>query len=95
MRRKIGVSLKEANARARDCAIRAAIGKTLSAQYNLAEPLPDRLEQLLKRLDGGPKFNAIEIQRQQAPINGADGSGGRILASVAIRTWRGSAGADQ
>jgi hypothetical protein len=75
MRRKIGVSLKEANARARDCAIRAAIGKALSAQYNLAEPLSDRLEQLLKRLDHAHEFNAIEIQYQQAPINGADGLG--------------------
>jgi hypothetical protein len=75
MRCKIGVSLKEANARARDSAIRTAIGKALSAQYNLAEPLSDRVGQVLKCLEHTDEFNAIEIQHQQVPINGADGSG--------------------
>jgi hypothetical protein len=41
---------------ARDSAIRAAIGRMLRAQYDLAAPLPERLENLLRRLgnaDGG------------------------------------------
>jgi hypothetical protein len=59
MRRKIGVSLKEANARARDSAIRTAIGKALSAQYNLAEPFSDRVGQLMKCLEHADESNAI------------------------------------
>jgi hypothetical protein len=59
MHRKIGVSLKEANARARDSATRTAIGKALSAQYDLAEPLSDRIGQLLKCLEHAGEFNAI------------------------------------
>ena len=47
--RRNGVSLKEVHVR--DLAIRTAIGQTLSTHYNLAEPLSDHLEQLLKRLE--------------------------------------------
>ena len=49
--RRNGVSLKEVHVRIRDLAIRTAIGRTLSTHYNLAEPLSDHLEQLLKRLE--------------------------------------------
>jgi len=49
MARQQAASSKEAHAR--DCIIRAAIGRMLSAQFDLAEPLPDRLESLLKRIE--------------------------------------------
>jgi hypothetical protein len=49
--RRNGVSLKEVHVHVRDLAIRTAIGQTLSTHYNLAEPLSDHLEQLLKRLE--------------------------------------------
>jgi hypothetical protein len=36
---------------ARDRAIQAAIGRVLQTQYDLAAPLPERLENLLKRFE--------------------------------------------
>jgi hypothetical protein len=61
--RSKSVSSKEV--RARDCVVRTAIGRMLSAQYDLAEPLPDRLQNLVKRLeDSGLK---TRIQRAQTP----------------------------
>jgi hypothetical protein len=53
---------KPNEAHARDCAIRAAIGRMLAAQYGLAEPLPERLEKLLKRFEIDD-ISAVEIQR--------------------------------
>jgi hypothetical protein len=41
-----------AEIQARDCAIRNAIGRMLRAQYDTAEPLPDKLADLVRRLDG-------------------------------------------
>jgi hypothetical protein len=64
MRRKPGVSAKEAHAR--DCVIRTAIGRMLAAQYDLAEPLSERLENLLKRFEKTDQMSAFEIQRTQA-----------------------------
>jgi hypothetical protein len=49
MRRKSSASLKEAYAR--DCVIRTAIGRMLRAHYDLAAPLPARLEQLLRQIE--------------------------------------------
>jgi hypothetical protein len=37
---------------AREDAIRSTIGRLLRAQYDLAEPLPERLAGLVKRLEG-------------------------------------------
>jgi hypothetical protein len=37
---------------ARDGAIRNAIGRMLRAQYDVAEPVPKQLANLVKRLDG-------------------------------------------
>jgi hypothetical protein len=37
---------------ARDGAIRNAIGRMLRAQYDVAEPVPKQLTNLVKRLDG-------------------------------------------
>jgi hypothetical protein len=51
MRRKTGVTPKEV--RARCSLIRSAIGRMLSAQYDVAAPLPDRLADLLRRLESG------------------------------------------
>ncbi len=54
MGRKPRVSPTETHAR--DRAVRGAIGRMLCAQYDLAEPLPERLRELLKQLkdaDGG------------------------------------------
>ena len=53
MRRKPYLSPKEANARGD--VVRTAIGRMIAAQWDLAEPLSDRLDQLLKRLE------AIEV----------------------------------
>jgi hypothetical protein len=61
MARQQGASSKEA--RARDCIIRAAIGRMLSAQYDLAEPVPDRLESLLKRIENADQISSGDIAR--------------------------------
>jgi hypothetical protein len=50
MRRKSSAALKEAYAR--DSVIRTAIGGMLCAQYDLAAPLPARLDQLLRQFEG-------------------------------------------
>ena len=55
-----GASSKEAHAR--DRIIRAAIGRMLSAQYDLAEPLPDRLESLLKRIEKADQISSGDIE---------------------------------
>jgi hypothetical protein len=49
MRRKPGLSRSEIQAR--DCHIRTALGRMLVAQYNLAEPLSERLAALLRRFE--------------------------------------------
>ena len=65
MRRKPGLTRNEAlsrkQAEVRDCGIRTAIGRMLGAQFDLAQPLSDRLEDLLRRLDGGDEMNALEV----------------------------------
>jgi hypothetical protein len=48
MARKPSVSRAD---QARDAAIRSAIGRTLKAQYDLAESLPERLAGLVRRLE--------------------------------------------
>jgi hypothetical protein len=47
---------------ARDAAIRSAIGRTLRAQYDLAESLPERLAGLLGRLEN-PDASRSPMQR--------------------------------
>jgi hypothetical protein len=64
MARRPGASQKAV--RARDCMIQAAIGRMLSAQYDLAEPLPDRLEILLKRIENTDEIGAGEIPRARS-----------------------------
>jgi hypothetical protein len=54
MRRKSALSANGANAR--DRVIRAAIGKMLAQQYDLAEPLSDRLANLLRRFEAGDEI---------------------------------------
>ena len=49
MRRKPGQSPKEVHAR--NWVVRTAIGRMLAAQYDLAAPLSERLENLLKRFE--------------------------------------------
>jgi hypothetical protein len=49
MRRKPSASLKGASAR--DSVMRTEIGRMLAAQYDLAAPLPARLEHLMRRLE--------------------------------------------
>ena len=63
MRRKSGSSQREIDAR--DCVIRTAIGRMLSAQYDLTEPLSDRLEQLLKRVENLEDIGAVETRGAQ------------------------------
>ena len=53
MHRKSALSANEANAR--DRAIGTAIGRMLAAQYDLAEPLSDRLANLLIRFKPATK----------------------------------------
>jgi hypothetical protein len=48
---------------ARDHVIRTAIGRMLSAQYDLTEPLPDRLELLLQRFERSEEAGSVEIRR--------------------------------
>jgi|HubBroStandDraft_6_1064221.scaffolds.fasta_scaffold503340_2 hypothetical protein len=64
MRRRSGVSRREI--RERDCAIRTAIGRSLSVQYGVAEPLPDRLALLLKRLQNLDEIDAGEARPAQS-----------------------------
>jgi hypothetical protein len=61
MRRKSGTSRREF--RARDSVIRTAIGRMLSAQYEVTEPLSDRLAQLVKRLENSDQVDTIETRR--------------------------------
>jgi hypothetical protein len=65
MRRKSSVSPKEAHAR--DRVIRTAIGRMLSMQYGLAQPLPERLKHLLKRLDSPDESAAVELRSNSPP----------------------------
>ena len=60
MGRKNGAWRREVDAR--DHVIRTAIGRMLSAQYDLTEPLPDRLEFLLKRFERAEVARAVEIR---------------------------------
>jgi hypothetical protein len=64
MARRPGVSPKDVNAR--DCIIQTAIGRMLSAQYDLAEPLTDRLENLLKRIENTDEISSGEIPRTKS-----------------------------
>jgi hypothetical protein len=64
MARQSGVSPKEVYAR--NCIIRTAIGRMLSAQYDLAEPLTDRLENLLRRIENADEIGSGDIQRARA-----------------------------
>jgi hypothetical protein len=61
MARRPGASHKAV--RARDCIIQAAIGRMLSAQYDLAEPLTDRLENLLRRIESPDEISSGEAPR--------------------------------
>jgi hypothetical protein len=63
MRRKSSASLKEAHAR--DSVVRTAIGRMLCAQYDLAAPLPARLEQLLRQFED--ENVAMEPQPSSGP----------------------------
>jgi hypothetical protein len=58
MGRKSRVSPTEAHAR--DRAVRAAIGQMLCAQYELAEPLPVRLQELLRQLENAEERAVAE-----------------------------------
>jgi hypothetical protein len=60
MRRKSGSSQRELYAR--DCVIRAALGRMLAAQYDVTEPLSDRLEQLMKRLENQDQMDVVETR---------------------------------
>jgi hypothetical protein len=59
MHRKAGQSAREGSAR--NCVLRAAIGRMLAAQYDLAQPLPERLENLLARIENADEISAVEI----------------------------------
>ena len=63
MRRKSSASLKEAYAG--DSVIRTAIGRMLCAHYDLAAPLPARLDHLLRQFE--EESAAVEPQRSSAP----------------------------
>src|SRR5260370_24995531 len=56
MRRKPGPSPKEVHAR--NWVVRTAIGRMLAAQYDLAAPLCEYLENLLKRFENTDEFSA-------------------------------------
>ena len=60
MRRKPGLSPKEAHAR--DGVVRTAIGRMLAAQYDLAEPLSERLENLLKRFENTDEGSVVDTR---------------------------------
>jgi len=60
MRRKSGSSQRDVHAR--DCVIRTAIGRMLLAQYEVTEPLSDRLEQLVKRLENSDQVDAVHTR---------------------------------
>ena len=63
MRRKPSASLKGTDAC--DGVIRAAIGRMLAAQYDLAAPLPARLEHLMRRLED--ESGAAQPRRDSSP----------------------------
>ena len=64
MRRKPGLSPKEAHAR--DGVVRTAIGRMLAAQYDLAEPLSERLENLLKRFENTDEGSVVDTRRTRS-----------------------------
>jgi hypothetical protein len=64
MARRPGASQKAIYAR--DCMIQAAIGRMLSARYDLAEPLTDRLENLLRRIESSDEISSGEIPRTKS-----------------------------
>jgi hypothetical protein len=53
--------------RASDRAVMNAIGRILAAQFDLAEPLSDRLGYLLKRIKNRDAAAAVETQRARMP----------------------------
>jgi hypothetical protein len=69
VRRSSGSSPSET--RARDGAIRTAIGRMLAAQYDLAEPLSERLESLLRRFENIDEIRAVDIQRPHIRVGSA------------------------
>ena len=77
MGRKSCVSSRAA--RARDGAIRTAIGCVLSAHYDVAEALPEHLQDLLKQLEGADESAAAEFQVISPPraVNGTGAIRGR------------------
>jgi hypothetical protein len=65
-------SVFSAEFHARDGAIRNAIGRMLRAQYDVAEPLPEQLANLVKRLDGADAGDCCSAapHTQSAPGTG-------------------------
>jgi hypothetical protein len=63
MRRQPSASLKRASAR--DNVVQTAIGRMLAAQYDLAAPLPARLEHLMRRLED--ESAAVRPRRSSDP----------------------------
>jgi hypothetical protein len=57
---------------ARDSAIRTVIGRMIRAQYDVAEPLPKQLVNLVKRLDGvdARRHGSGSRQTRSAPGTG-------------------------
>jgi hypothetical protein len=64
MARRPGASQKAVHARY--CMIQAAIGRMLSAQYDLKEPLTDHLENLLRRIENADEISSGEIPRSNS-----------------------------
>ena len=79
MGHKSRVSPTEAHAR--DRAVRAAIGRMLCAQYELAEPLPERLRELLKQLEDADERAAVATSAHYRP------RAAKRIGSIPSRNW--------
>ena len=55
---------------AREDAIRSAIGRMLRAQYDLAEPLPERLAGLVKRLESADEIRSRSDSKRFPSLRG-------------------------
>jgi hypothetical protein len=56
---------------AREDAIRSAIGRVLRTQYDLAEPLPERLAGLVKRLESADEIRSRHNSKRLPAMHGA------------------------
>jgi hypothetical protein len=63
-------SIFASEVQARDGAIRGALGRLLRAQYDLAEPLPERLAALVKRFQSTDEIHSRNNPHRLPSLHG-------------------------